>query len=130
MLCRRCQSDNPPQNAFCHSCGTPLGSPAPPPAQAPAPGMVLCSLCGTENPKKMQFCRTCGSQLAASSAGQVAAAPATAASPVFAPQDGVGARAMAPTAPAPALGVMCKRCGGQGDPNARFCKFCGAAFEA
>jgi pSer/pThr/pTyr-binding forkhead associated (FHA) protein len=25
---------------------------------------------------------------------------------------------------------MCKRCGGQGDPSSRFCKFCGAPFDS
>ena len=25
MICRQCQRENPPQNAFCHACGAPMG---------------------------------------------------------------------------------------------------------
>jgi pSer/pThr/pTyr-binding forkhead associated (FHA) protein len=135
MLCRQCQSENPPQNAFCHSCGTPLGGAGgarrgAAPAAAAAPAGNRCALCGTENAKNMQFCRTCGSELGARAAEQppsAAAPPATSGAPAA---QAVAARQLAPTAPAPAFpSALCKRCGGQGDPNARFCKFCGAPFE-
>src|SRR5262245_56247873 len=74
MRCRQCQSENPPQNAFCHSCGTPLASAGAAPA-APSvihTPMVRCATCGVENGKNMQFCRMCGSELA-SAAAQAAA---------------------------------------------------------
>jgi pSer/pThr/pTyr-binding forkhead associated (FHA) protein len=84
----------------------------------------------------MQFCRTCGSDL-------TAAAPppgrAAAAAPVHAPAPSPAARASLPAiAPLPPTGAppamsgppMCRRCGGQGDQSSRFCKFCGAPFDA
>ncbi len=124
MLCPQCQRDNPPQNAFCHACGSPLAAPAaPPPAAAPPVGL-RCQRCGTENSKNLQFCRTCGSSLAGLAAPAVSAQPA-------ASQPLPTAAMPGPTDPAPgpgAVGPLCSRCGGQGDPAARFCKFCGSPF--
>jgi pSer/pThr/pTyr-binding forkhead associated (FHA) protein len=71
----------------------------------------------------MQFCRNCGTDLAAvrqrAAAAPAAAAPAAPAS-----------AAPAPAPSASAAGPVCARCGGQGDANARFCKYCGSPFGA
>jgi pSer/pThr/pTyr-binding forkhead associated (FHA) protein len=94
---------------------------------------VRCPLCGTENAENLLFCRTCGSGLGPNRRGPVQPAPRPAhdaSGPLGAVAPSAPAQPL--TAPAPALlaGALCKRCGGQGDPNARFCKFCGAPFEA
>lgn len=73
----------------------------------------------------MQFCRNCGTDLAALRQ-RAAPAPALAATPTAA----APVQSLAPTAAAmPAsAGPTCSRCGGQGDANARFCKYCGTPF--
>jgi predicted amidophosphoribosyltransferase len=140
MICSHCQRENPPHNAFCHACGTPLSGGASSSAQsaaaAPAakPIASRCSRCGTDNPKQMQFCRTCGNDMTAAAA---AAPPnrAPAAAPANAPPPLASLPAIAPlpaTGAPPAMSgpPMCRRCGGQGDQTSRFCKFCGAPFDA
>ena len=138
MICSHCQRENPPHNAFCHACGTPLSGGASdaahPAVQPVAPKAVAqrCARCGTDNPKQLQFCRTCGSDLTAG-----AGAPAQRAAAV--PPPSIAARAslpaiasLAPTTAPPtdtAGGPVCRRCGGQGDQSSRFCKFCGAPFD-
>jgi pSer/pThr/pTyr-binding forkhead associated (FHA) protein len=92
MLCSHCQRENPPQNAFCHACGTPLAVlAAPVPARSPAV-----------------------KALAAEAAAPIAQRPVLSAAAV------ARAKGAAPT---------CRRCSGKGDPNARFCKFCGSPFD-
>jgi class 3 adenylate cyclase/ribosomal protein L40E len=49
MLCRKCQSDNLPDAAFCTECGAKLEE--------------TCPSCGLSNPPGSKFCRKCGSRL-------------------------------------------------------------------
>lgn len=50
MLCRYCNSDNGATNAFCETCGKPLG--------------IACTACGHLNRPNSQFCGNCSSPLA------------------------------------------------------------------
>lgn len=72
----------------------------------------------------MQFCRTCGWDVAANRPpGGAADADAAAQRPRSNRPGPAGA------SPAAASWPACRRCGGQNDPNARFCKFCGSPTE-
>jgi pSer/pThr/pTyr-binding forkhead associated (FHA) protein len=76
----------------------------------------------------MQFCRTCGWDIIANRPpGSEEAAPS--AQPVRGGQRGVKPSGgnMAPASGS--SWPLCKRCGGQNEPNARFCKFCGSPVE-
>jgi pSer/pThr/pTyr-binding forkhead associated (FHA) protein len=126
MLCPQCQRDNPGQNAFCHTCGTSLNNAS---AQEPGMGVRRCSRCNTENSRNVQFCRTCGCDIAADR-------PPGPAHDGFQSPRGAADRAFKPAEPVVTAGrgggawPLCKRCGGQNEPNARFCKFCGSPVEA
>jgi pSer/pThr/pTyr-binding forkhead associated (FHA) protein len=134
MICRQCQRDNPPQNAFCHACGAPMGSAGQVGATAPVAAVLTmesanatrCPRCGSENGQNMQFCRTCGSDLTSVSSGR---APAEASPPTEALSLPSLRSPQAPGAPAAGAGQSCGRCGGLSDPLARFCKFCGSPFD-
>src|SRR5690242_17793616 len=135
MICRQCQRENPPQNAFCHTCGAPIPSqsPAPMPEAQPV-ATARCQRCGTENAKTMQFCRTCGSDLIAARAAEPrsGAAPPLANAAQARGQGGAGPSMSPRNAAMPERGAMpvsCPRCGGANDAASRFCKFCGVPFE-
>lgn len=53
MQCRYCDSENSATNAFCETCGKPLGA--------------ACSACGHVNRPNSRFCGSCSAPLAASS---------------------------------------------------------------
>lgn len=105
MQCSRCQRDNPPGNAFCHSCGGPLGGYE---SSAPRGASQECPRCGADNGPNVQYCRACGTDLARAS----------------------GSAAASSSRPPRPQGAVCAACGSQGDPNARFCKYCGAPYSA
>jgi pSer/pThr/pTyr-binding forkhead associated (FHA) protein len=103
--------------------------PAPGPAPAAAEGL-RCTRCGATNAAGMRFCITCGSPLAVAPTPVV---PAPVAVPAASP---IAPAAVPAIAPAPVVGLSggaaapetqtCKRCQGQSDKNAQFCRFCGA----
>jgi pSer/pThr/pTyr-binding forkhead associated (FHA) protein len=84
----------------------------------------------------MQFCRTCGWDVIANRPpGPVGDAALASGGPSAQPMR-AGARPPQPSGPAGTAGptaggswAQCKRCGGQNDPNVRFCKFCGSPVE-
>jgi hypothetical protein len=53
MLCRYCSSDNSATNAFCETCGKPLG--------------IVCAACNHLNRPNSLFCGNCATPLAARS---------------------------------------------------------------
>jgi pSer/pThr/pTyr-binding forkhead associated (FHA) protein len=137
MICRQCQRDNPPQNAFCHACGAPMGG-AGQVGSSAAVGDVMaaaaattarCPRCGTENGRNTQFCRTCGSDLTGVSGGRPPAGVSAPAGPAVPPSLAPMRAPHGASAPAAGAGQSCRRCGGLSDPLARFCKFCGSPFD-
>lgn len=118
--CARCGEVNPEANRFCHSCGNPLGQPAPAapapapapvPVPAPAPVAVVCSRCRGVADPGADFCKFCGARLSAevpSQRGGVAsAAPPTPqlAPPGFAaPAIDMGQSPQGPTRPLHGIG--------------------------
>jgi pSer/pThr/pTyr-binding forkhead associated (FHA) protein len=103
MLCGQCQRENPPQNAFCHACGTPLApKAAPPPApvaaapraqvQPDAGAARVCARCSGKGDPNARFCKFCGSPF-----DDATGAPAS--EPAF------QAPAPPPLSPAPARGA-------------------------
>ncbi len=136
MICRQCQRDNPPQNAFCHACGAPMGgggqvgsSAAVEPMAAAAPSATRCPRCGSDNGRNMQFCRTCGSDLTSVSAGRPDAGASAPAAPGAPPSLSPMRSPQGAGAPVSGAGQSCRRCGGLSDVLARFCKFCGSPFD-
>lgn len=112
MICASCHRDNPLGNAFCHACGAVLaGQVAPVPAENP----VICPRCGATNSAGHQYCRGCGNELSRVPQSSRAPRPVHDAPPVR-------------VSPPLAVAAACSRCGAAGEPNARFCKFCGSAF--
>ena len=64
MICPQCQSDNPPNAAFCDSCGARLET--------------ACPNCGEANRRSAKFCRNCGqtiNQTARTAPTPIAGAP-------------------------------------------------------
>ncbi len=132
MRCVNCGHTNAPSSVYCQQCGLPLAGaarpqvvpgPTPPigappitsPAPAPAgskpptsaPPQVKCSRCGAFNPGHMRFCTECGNEVKL-----IASIPADSAEVRMQNRGG----------------PLCWRCRGIGDPNAMFCKFCGAKY--
>jgi pSer/pThr/pTyr-binding forkhead associated (FHA) protein len=136
LVCTACESYNDPGTAACVMCGTPLGdgveptstqdmptvgsaeqpaAPAPAPAPAPAGGGAAPSWMAAPEGKPLATANAMPAvDLAAVSAQQGLAAPATGAAPVT---------------PAPAT-PACSNCGNELKPDDKFCASCGTRVGA
>jgi pSer/pThr/pTyr-binding forkhead associated (FHA) protein len=118
-----------------------------PRAEAPAQDNTMsCPMCGSANQRGLRFCVTCGHLIAPPAAAPAPAhdllltvidpprdppaqAPAPPPAPPMAPIAPIApARVvdLGAGAPRPAAPRVCPRCRGTSEPNAQFCKFCGA----
>ena len=121
MLCRQCQRENPPQNAFCHTCGSPLGRSVPAVAAQQAPAAAsrpTCQRCSGQGDPNARFCKFCGSPFGAQKAP--ASEPAFQAlsvpppSPQVVPAQSPQAAALGPTEAFRAQVVIIQRDGSEG----------------
>ena len=96
VLCAQCGAPNAPQQRFCSSCGSPLGTGAvavprkPGPAAAGPESWITCPTCQRPNRALDRFCTSCGHSLLTGVAGR-----------------------------------SCSRCGTRNPAGVRFCVTCG-----
>ena len=132
MLCGNCHKENPPSNAFCHTCGTRLdGQKAAAVAEPRADNQLFrCPKCNAANRPTMRFCRECGAELMSisvrSNSSPPKYVPAQPTNPVKS-----AASKKAVDKESPAVGTLvCSRCSAVDDRNSSFCRFCGAPLGA
>jgi serine/threonine protein kinase len=99
VTCAKCGAPNVPQQRFCTTCGTPLGTGAVAVPRKPAPAIggpeswVTCPACHQPNRAIDRFCTSCGNSLLTGVAGR-----------------------------------SCSRCGTRNAAGVRFCTKCGASM--